>query len=60
MLILDVDSSGHLVPKNQVTDYQYRGEELEHYNLLQYFVDTYETDIYKDEVESADEDKEIS
>jgi len=60
MLIL-VDSSGHLVPKSQVTDYQCRGEELEHYNLLQYFVDTYETDIdNKDEDESEDEDGEIN
>ena len=36
-----------MVIKSQVVDYQHRGVELEGYSVLDFFVDTYETDITK-------------
>jgi hypothetical protein len=45
MVIIDMNDSGKNFVKSQVTDYQLRGDELEDYNLLDFFVDTYETDI---------------
>ena len=46
---------GQLIPKSQVVDYQYRGTELEDYNVLDFFVDTYETEITK-----ADRERDLS
>jgi len=42
---LDVDNSGVLFAKSQLTDYSHRGEEVAGVNFLDFFVDTYETDI---------------
>ena len=44
--------------KSQVTDYQCRGTELQSYNLVDFFMDTYETEITKADrkVEAASED----
>ena len=36
-----------MIIKSQVVDYQYRATELENYNILGFFVDTYETKITK-------------
>ena len=36
-----------MIVKSQVVDYQHRGTELENYNILDFFVDTYETEITK-------------
>ena len=46
---LDVNSSGGVFAKSQLTDYSYRGEELADFNFLDFFVDTYEIEIPKDE-----------
>jgi hypothetical protein len=40
--MLDVDSEGKIFPKCQATDYQLRGDLLEDYNVLDFFMDTYE------------------
>jgi hypothetical protein len=42
---LDVDNSGVLFAKSQLTDYSYRGEELAGVNFLDFLVDTYEIEI---------------
>ena len=47
MITLDLSSSGRLIVKSQVTDYQHRGVELEDYSVLDFFVETYETEITK-------------
>ena len=39
--------------KSQVVDYQCRGAELGAYNLLDFFVDTYEAEITKADREAA-------
>lgn len=44
---MELSSSGQLIAKSQVIDYQHRGTELEDYNVLDFFVDTYETEITK-------------
>ena len=44
-----------MILKSQVIDYQSRGSELQDYNLLDFFVDTYETEITK-----LDREKELS
>lgn len=36
-----------MIIKSQVVDYRYRGVELEDYNVLDFFVETYETEITK-------------
>jgi len=36
-----------MIVKSQVIDYQHRGVELEDYNVLDFFVETYETEITK-------------
>ena len=36
-----------MIVKSQVTDYRHRGVELEGYSVLDFFVDTYETEITK-------------
>ena len=45
MVTLDLNSSGQLFAKSQVTDYMCRGESLANCNMLDFFVDTYEEDI---------------
>ncbi|GJJ10016.1 hypothetical protein Clacol_004242 [Clathrus columnatus] len=42
MMTLQVTPEGNLFCIDQVTDYQYRGHELENYSVLDFFVDTYE------------------
>ncbi|KAG8742906.1 hypothetical protein FRC10_000765 [Ceratobasidium sp. 414] len=42
---LGVTKDGTLYLRSQIIDYQYRGKQLEHYNFLDYFVDTYEEPI---------------
>ena len=42
---LDVNNSGVLFAKSQITDYSHRGEELTRTSFLDYFVGTYEVDI---------------
>jgi hypothetical protein len=46
---LDIDSVGQIFAKCQVTDYICRGEALASYNMLDFFVDTYEADISRAE-----------
>lgn len=47
-----------MIVKSQVVDYQHRGVELEDYSVLDFFMDTYETEITKAdrEAESFNED----
>ena len=47
-----------MIVKSQVVDYQHRGIELEDYSVLNFFVDTYETEITKGDrtAELFDED----
>ena len=47
IVTLDISSSGRMFAKSQVTDYQHRGTELQGYNLVEFFTDTYETEITK-------------
>ena len=42
---LDVANSGAVFAKSQLTDYECQGEELAAVNFLDFFVDTYETEI---------------
>ena len=49
VVIFDIDSSGKVFPKCQVTDYICRPRKLSKYNILDYFTETYE------EVEKAEE-----
>jgi hypothetical protein len=54
---LDINSDGRIFAKCQVTDYCCRNDGLSGYNLLQFFVDTYETDIeMRDCKEDEDDD----
>jgi len=46
---LDVDGSGVVFAKSQLTDYLHRGEELADFNFLDFLVDTYEIEIPKHE-----------
>lgn len=43
--MLDLNSTGQLFAKSQVTDYMCREDGLTNYNMLNFFVDTYEEDI---------------
>ena len=45
VITLELSNSGRLTVKSQVIDYQHRGAELEDYNILDFFVETYETEI---------------
>ena len=47
VVTLELSSSGDMIVKSQVVDYQHRGVELEDYSVLDFFVDTYETEITK-------------
>ncbi|THH14508.1 hypothetical protein EW146_g5828 [Bondarzewia mesenterica] len=49
IVTLDTDETGRLYTKSQVTDYQFRGDGLKAYNLIDFLVNTYEVDIKKDE-----------
>ena len=51
---LDLNSRGYVFARSQVMDYQNRGEELDQYNVLDFFVDTYEDDIDKKDRRSDD------
>jgi hypothetical protein len=42
---LDTDGRGKLFTKCQVTDYRLRGEALASWNVIEYFVDSYETNM---------------
>lgn len=44
-MTLDFSSSGQIFAKSQVTDYSCRGDALSDYNVLDFFVDTYEEEI---------------
>jgi len=44
---LDVNGSGRLFIKSQITDYTLRGEALSTSNVMEFFVNTYEADIDK-------------
>ena len=57
---MDVNSQGVLYPKSQVIDYTARGDELEGYNVLSFFMDTYEAKITtKDQQEANLETTEL-
>ena len=43
--MLDINNSGVLFAKSQITDYSHRGEELAVMSFLNFFVETYEVDI---------------
>lgn len=45
IVMLDLNSTGQLFAKSQVTDYMCREDGLTNYNMLNFFVDTYEEDI---------------
>ena len=44
---LAVDSGGVLYAQSQTDDYRFRGHELEAFNVLEFFVDTYEDNLCK-------------
>lgn len=48
-MTLDRSSSGHLYVKSQVVDYQFRGQLLQDYNVLDFLIDTYEVDTSQDQ-----------
>ncbi|CAK5281207.1 unnamed protein product [Mycena citricolor] len=50
---LQLNSAGRIFVKSQVIDYSQRGTELADYNMMDYFVDTYESDISSKERESG-------
>jgi len=41
VVTLEIENDGTVVPKSQLTDYQYRGAELEHLSLYTFVRDTY-------------------
>src|SRR6202041_652850 len=45
MITLDVSSTGYVFAKCQVTDYHSRREALSDFNVLDFFVNTYEVDV---------------
>ena len=53
-MMLGVNSEGALCAQSQVEDYICRGDALEQYNLLDYFVDTYEDDLKKRDPKQTD------
>ena len=46
---LEADELGKLRPRNQVTDYMFRGIGLQDYNILDFFVNTYEVALKKED-----------
>jgi hypothetical protein len=55
ILTRDVDSHGKLYAKSPVADYVERGEALSEYNMLEFFVDTYE-ECLSSQTDVAEED----
>ena len=51
-ITLEADELGKLRPRNQVTDYMFRGEALADYNVIEFFVDTYEDRVKGDNTDS--------
>ena len=49
-ITLEADELGKLRPRNQVTDYMLRGVVLEDYNVIDFFVHTYEMPLKKDNI----------
>ncbi|THG93643.1 hypothetical protein EW026_g7647 [Hermanssonia centrifuga] len=45
MITLEINTDGRLHMKSQVVDYQFRGPELNTYNVHKFFTDTYETAV---------------
>ncbi|KAF8673089.1 helicase family, partial [Rhizoctonia solani] len=43
-VLLVFNTNGQLRPRSQIDDYIYRAQEASHYNVLDYFVGTYETE----------------
>jgi hypothetical protein len=56
ILTLDTDSAGRIYPKSQATDYMLRGEELKGYNIIEFFVNTYEDDMERRYLEENEEE----
>ena len=55
-VMMDVDSQGMVFAKSQVTDYRARGPQLEEYNVIQFFSDTYELRILQNDKLLTNED----
>jgi hypothetical protein len=53
LVTIGIDSGGQIFAKSQVTDYLLRGEDLSQFNLLRFFVDTYDIDFDKREKAAA-------
>ena len=51
VITLELSSSGQVIVKSQALDYQLRGSGLQDYNILDFFVGTYETEITKSDRE---------
>ena len=47
---LEADEVGKLRLRNQVTDYMFRGVDLEQYNIVDFFVNTYEVPFKKEDI----------
>ncbi|EMD37981.1 hypothetical protein CERSUDRAFT_72611 [Gelatoporia subvermispora B] len=56
----DTDSTGRLYPKSQLTDYTLCGDRLEDLNVFWYFVDTYEEDLRKNQIEGPSDSSELT
>jgi len=58
MVTLGTNSAGKIYTKSQVTDYVCRGEDLKTFNMLRFFVNTWEDDVRKEgrQPESLDSD----
>lgn len=41
VITLDVESGGHLIARSVVEDYMLRGNELEHFSIMDFVVNTY-------------------
>ncbi|KAF8195697.1 hypothetical protein K438DRAFT_1968205 [Mycena galopus ATCC 62051] len=48
LVTLAVNPAGGIITKCQISDYSARGDELSSYNIIDFFVDTYEVDIAKE------------
>lgn len=55
MITLDLDSSRKLYCCSQITNYITWGDELNHLNLIEFFVNTYEEDTTKKRSGSEDQ-----
>ena len=55
VVVMDSGADGRIVPRSQLIDYALQGDELEHLNLLDFLVDTYDESIptkYREVIES--------